>query len=209
MYTGRFESERKTPARYAGTSRRRSGRPTGRLAAMALATVLLLALTIGGTVAWLTSRTNDITNTFTPSKVTCAVSEIFDEDTGVKSNVNVTNVGNTDAFIRVKLVTYRTNAEGKHIGGVAEVPEFVPGHGWVKYGDYYYYTKPVVPNAQPEKALIGSIRLTSGYPDADGGNQAMDVMAEAIQSQPEAAVKEAWGSAFSIADDGSLVIRTN
>lgn len=195
MYTGRFESERKTPAKHAG--KRTSKRPTGRLAAMALATVLLLALTIGGTVAWLTSKTNDITNTFTPSKVMCAVSEIFYEDTGVKSNVNVTNVGDTDAFIRVKLVTYRTNAERKHIGGVAEVPKFTPGDGWVKYGDYYYYTKPVAPNAQPEKALIDNIQLTSGYTDADGGYQAMDVMAEAIQSQPAQAVGEAWGVSIS------------
>lgn len=195
MYTGRFESERKTPARHAG--KRTSKRPTGRLAAMALATVLLLALTIGGTVAWLTSKTNDITNTFTPSKVMCAVSEVFYEDTGVKTNVNVTNVGDTDAFIRVKLVTYRTNAERKHIGGVAEVPKFTPGDGWVKYGDYYYYTKPVAPNAQPEKALIDNIQLTSGYTDADGGYQAMDVMAEAIQSQPAQAVGEAWGVSIS------------
>lgn len=195
MYTGRFESERKAPARHAG--KRTSKRPTGRLAAMALATVLLLALTIGGTVAWLTSKTNDITNTFTPSKVMCAVSEIFDGHTGVKSNVNVTNVGDTDAFIRVKLVTYRTNAEGKHIGGVAEVPKFTPGDGWVKYGDYYYYTKPVAPNAQPEEDLIGRIQLASSYPDADGGYQAMDVMAEAIQSQPAQAVGEAWGVSIS------------
>lgn len=195
MYTGRFESERKVPARHAG--KRTSKRPAGRLAAMALATVLLLALTIGGTVAWLTSKTNDITNTFTPSKVMCAVSEIFYEDTGIKSNVNVTNVGDTDAFIRVKLVTYRTNAEGKHIGGVAEVPKFTPGDGWVKYGDYYYYTKPVAPNAQPEEDLIGRIQLASSYPDADGGYQAMDVMAEAIQSEPAQAVGEAWGVSIS------------
>ncbi len=191
MYTGRFESERRAPARHAG--KRTSKRSGSRLAAMTVATVLLLALTIGGTVAWLTSKTNDITNTFTPSKVMCAVSEIFDEDTGVKSNVNVTNVGDTDAFIRVKLVTYRTNAEGKHIGGVAEVPTFDPGAGWVKYGDYYYYTKPVAPGAKPEKDLIKSIQLASGYSDADGGYQAMDVMAEAIQSQPAEAVGEAWG----------------
>ena len=195
MYTGRFESERNVPARHAG--KRTSKRPAGRLAAMALATVLLLALTIGGTVAWLTSKTNDITNTFTPSKVMCAVSEIFYEDTGIKSNVNVTNVGDTDAFIRVKLVTYRTNAEGKHIGGVAEVPKFTPGDGWVKYGDYYYYTKPVAPNAQPEEDLIGRIQLASSYPDADGGYQAMDVMAEAIQSEPAQAVGEAWGVSIS------------
>lgn len=206
MYTGRFESERKTPAKHAG--KRTSKRPTGRLAAMALATVLLLALTIGGTVAWLTSKTNDITNTFTPSKVTCRVDEEFNKTTGEKSNVNVTNTGDTDAFIRVKLVTYRTNGYGQHIGGTAEVPVFTPGQGWVKYGGYYYYTKPVAPNAKPENDLIGSITLKMEYQDADGGHQAMDVMAEAIQSQPEAAVKEAWGAGFSINQYGTLVVPT-
>ena len=64
------------------------------------------------------------------------------------------------------------------------------------------------PNAQPEKALIDNIQLTSGYTDADGGYQAMDVMAEAIQSQPEVAVKDAWGAGFSIGTDGTLVVPT-
>lgn len=205
MYTGRFESERKTPAKHAG--KRTSKRPTGRLAAMALATVLLLALTIGGTVAWLTSKTNDITNTFTPSKVTCEVQESFDGK--VKTNVNVRNTGDTTAFIRVKLVTYRTNDAGQHIGGTAELPTINFGYYWVQYGGYYYYTLPVAAGETPAYNLADSITLTETYNDADGGHQAIDVMAEAIQSQPEAAVKEAWGNAFSIADDGHLVISTN
>lgn len=205
MYTGRFESERKTPARHAG--KRTSKRPTGRLAAVALATVLLLALTVGGTVAWLTSRTNDIINTFTPSKVTCKVEESFDGK--VKTSVNVKNTGNTTAFIRVKLVSYRTNDEGKHIGGTAALPRFDFGDNWVQYGGYYYYTLPVAAGETPSTNLADSITLTETYDDADGGHQSMDVMAEAIQSQPEAAVREAWGNAFSIADDGHLVIRTN
>ena len=66
----------------------------------------------------------------------------------------------------------------------------------------------LAPNAQPEKALIDNIQLTSGYTDADGGYQAMDVMAEAIQSQPEVAVKDAWGAGFSIGTDGTLVVPT-
>ena len=122
----------------------------------------------------------------------------------MKSSVNVKNTGDIDAYIRVKLVTYRTNEQGQHIGGTAELPEFTPGAGWVAYNGYYYYTKPVAPNAQPEKALIDSIELKASYDDADGGKQAIDVMAEAIQSVPEAAVKAAWGEGFSIANDGSL-----
>ena len=35
--------------------------------------------------------------------------------------------------------------------------------------------------------------LTASYDDVDGGKQAVDVMAEAIQSAPEKAVADAWG----------------
>ena len=55
--------------------------------------------------------------------------------------------------------------------------------------------------------LIDEIQLKDPYMDADGGRQAIDVMAEAIQSVPEAAVKEAWGAGFSINTDGSLNVQ--
>ena len=203
MYKGQFEGKRdETKARPA----RRKAHHTGRLTAMVIATALLLALAISGTVAWLTTKDKPITNTFNPSKVACEVTESFNGT--VKSSVNVKNTGDIDAYIRVKLVTYRTNEQGQHIGGTAELPEFTPGAGWVAYNGYYYYTKPVAPNAQPENALIDSIQLNGSYNDADGGKQAIDVMAEAIQSVPEAAVKAAWGEGFSIADDGSLRVPT-
>ena len=199
MYKGQFEGKRdETKARPV----RRKAHHTGRLTAMVIATALLLALAISGTVAWLTTKGAPITNTFNPSKVACEVTESFNGT--VKSSVNVKNTGDIDAYIRVKLVTYRTNEQGQHIGGTAELPEFTPGAGWVAYNGYYYYTKPVAPNAQPEKALIDTIELKASYDDAGGGKQAIDVMAEAIQSVPEAAVKAAWGEGFSIANDGSL-----
>lgn len=193
MYTGRFESERRAPVRH--VRKRTSKRSGSRLAAMTVATVLLLALTIGGTVAWLTSKTDNITNTFTPSKVTCKVEESFDGR--VKTNVNVKNTGDTTAFIRVKLVTYRTNDNGDHIGGTAQLPTFDFGQNWVKYGDYYYYTLPVDPGATPASNLTDEIELTATYDDADGGHQSIDVMAEAIQSEPAQAVGQAWGVSIS------------
>lgn len=192
MYKGQFEGKRdETKARPV----RRKAHHTGRLTAMVIATALLLALAISGTVAWLTTKDAPITNTFNPSKVACEVTESFNGT--VKSSVNVKNTGDIDAYIRVKLVTYRTNAQGQHIGGTAELPEFTPGAGWVAYNGYYYYTKPVAPNAQPEKALIDSIELKASYDDADGGKQAIDVMAEAIQSVPAEAVGQAWGVTIS------------
>ena len=51
--------------------------------------------------------------------------------------------------------------------------------------------------------------LIGSYTDADGGKQVIEVMAEAIQSVPEDAVKAAWGAGFSIGADGSLIVPGN
>lgn len=187
MYKARYEGKHGKPQAQPVSARpRRRGRAT----AMLLATVMLFALAVGGTIAWLTDKDRPLVNTFDPSKVTCEVQEKFDGK--VKSDVNVKNTGDIDAFIRVKLVTYRTNEQGQHIGGTAALPEFTLGANWVEYDGYYYYTLPVAPGDKPASNLTDSMTLTESYNDADGGHQSIDVMAEAIQSVPAAAVGEAW-----------------
>lgn len=52
---------------------------------------------------------------------------------------------------------------------------------------------PVAPNEQPKNPLIDSLTLTGSYNDADGGKQALEIMAEALQSTPADALGEAWG----------------
>ena len=146
----------------------------------------------GATFAYLTNQTEAVVNTFTPGEVDCTVEEEFD---GFKKvDVNVTNTGNTDVYIRVKLVTYRVNDQGDHIGGAATIPEFTPGTGWFYSDGYYYYESPVAPQGKPDNALIGNdgIELQQKYDDADGGKQVIEVMAEAIQSTPEEAVEQSW-----------------
>lgn len=155
--------------------------------------VLLLAVA-GGTLAWLTAQ-DSVANTFTPAHVSCEVTENFDGTT--KSNVNVENTSNIPAYIRVKLVTYRVNAQNQHIGGTATIPDFTPGTNWVEHDGYYYYTLPVAASGTPAADLISSISLTGSYNDADGGKQVIEVMAEAIQSSPTEAVGTAWGVTIS------------
>ena len=184
-----MRKEKVKPARLV----RKPHKGRGRQAMIFLSIVLLLALAVGGTLAWLSTKTTPVTNTFTPAEVNCKVEEDFDENTGVKTNVNVTNTGNIAVYIRVKLVTYRTNDSGQHIGGTAQLPKFNLGENWVEYGGYYYYTLPVAPGKEPAANLADRMTLEKSYKDADGGKQALDVMAEAIQSEPEKAVGEAWG----------------
>lgn len=166
----------------------------------------LLLVVAGGTLAWLTAQ-DSVSNTFTPAHVSCEVTEEFDGT--VKKNVNVTNTSDIAAFIRVKLVTYRVNDAGQRIGGTAEIPGFELGTNWVEHEGFYYYTLPVAPNAAPATDLIDQITLTRSYDDADGGKQVIEVMAEAIQSQPDRAVQQAWGAGFTIGTDGSLVVPKN
>lgn len=187
-YEGRHSGESRRPAR-------RRSRNWARPTALILATVTLLALVIGGTVALLKTNTGSVVNEFNFTNVTTTVEEKFNGYE--KTAVNVTNTGTTNAYIRVKLVTYRTNDKGEHIGGTATLPAFTLGANWKEYEGYYYYTQPVAPGASPAANLADKITLTATYDDADGGHQSIDVMAEAIQSEPAEAVGQAWGVSIS------------
>lgn len=162
---------------------------------LVVSVLVLLLVVAGGTLAWLTAQTDGVVNTFTPAQVSCKVTENFNGTT--KSNVNVTNTSDIDAYIRIKLVTYRVNAQNQHIGGTATIPTFTPGQGWVEHDGYYYYTLPVKAGGTPATYLISSIDLTGSYNDADGGKQVVEVMAEAIQSSPPEAVGKSWGVTIS------------
>lgn len=199
MYHGKYEGKySKAPAR------RSRGTGNKRRTALLLSMVLLVVIAIGGTVAYLVTKDEPVTNTFVPSHVACKVTEKFDGET--KTNVNVENTGNTEAYIRVKLVTYRVNDQNQPIGGAAAIPNFTPGTNWVEFGDYYYYTLPVKPGEKPANDLIAQMTLTGSYTDADGGKQVIEVMAEAIQSGPTEAIGSSWGVSIS---QGSVTDYTN
>lgn len=172
-----------------------------KIGTLIISLLIIVTMTVGGTAAFLITQTNSKENKFGSSKVNCEVIEDFDGT--IKKNVNVKNTGDTEAYLRVRLVTYRVNADGQRIGGTAEVPQFTPGTNWVKYSNYYYYTLPVAPNGVPENSLIDAngIKLIE-YTDADGGKQVIEVMAEAIQSTPASAVGETWKVSIS---QGSVV----
>lgn len=188
MYNGQFQAKQPQQPQRTPRRRKRRSKKTGTLL---FSLVLLLTMMVGGTLAYLTIQTNPVVNQFTPSHVSCTVTESFDGT--IKRNVNVTNTSDIPAYIRVKLVSYRVNDAGKHIGGTADLPAFTLGTGWVKNGEYYYYTQPVAAGASPAANLTDSMTLTGSYTDADGGKQVIEVMAEAIQSVPTSAVVSAWG----------------
>lgn len=165
-----------------------------RTALVLAAVVLVLGAAIGGTVAWLATNTPGLTNTFTPGKVSCTVEETFNGTT--KCDVKIQNTGNTDAYIRAKVVVTWKDAAGNVYGTPVSSSDYsityASENGWVQRTDdgYWYYTKPVASN-NLTPVLISSASPVDGKAPADY-KLSIEILAEAIQSSPASAVQEAW-----------------
>lgn len=195
MKNGKLESQH---------SQNEKKRNLNKLQLLILSLLVVMTVTVGGTVAYLTTMTEPVTNTFTPSTVTGEVTEDFDGE--VKKNIQVKNTGDIAVYVRVKLVTYRVNEKNEHIGGAAVIPEFKLGGNWVEHNGYYYYTVPVEPKYSSASLTDENGITLQKYDDADGGKQVIEVMSEVIQSEPAEAVGEAWGVTISA---GSVTAYSN
>lgn len=177
MYNGSHVSPRKKSGR--------SRRPLLLLASL----VLLLALAVGGTVAWLNSSSGPVTNTMIPGNVPITINESFDGT--AKSDVSVTNNGNIDAYIRVAIVANAVDKDGNIIAGKA--PSYtVNEEKWQKLKDGYYYYKGAVAPGETTAALFsGDVTVTGGE---------LNILAESIQVlggiNGKTASVYAWGHSF-------------
>ena len=181
--------------------KRRSSTASTKMMVLAISIILLLSTAVMGTMMFLVSKTPVVTNTFDPAKVTCEVQEQFDGT--VKKDVTAKNTSNIDAYLRIKLISYRVNTDGERIGGTVVIPNFMPGSDWVEQDGFYYYHKPVAPGEIPEVKLIGDSGITLvTYTDADGGKQVIEVIAEAIQAKPTSVVAEQWN--VTVNDSGTI-----
>lgn len=184
MQQGAYQRKRH-PAR-----RRRSRKPTLLMMALAIA----LGAVVGSTVAYLFTNTDAMTNTFSPAHVTCEVAEDFNGS--VKSNVKIRNTGDIDAFIRATVVvTWQDSAGNVHptapVAGTDYTVSFPQNTGWVKNGNYYYYTSAVAPN-KLTGVLFTDCKPVEGKAPA-GYHLSVEILASAIQSVPENVAEDVWG----------------
>ena len=147
---------------------------------LTIAVILLAAMVIGGSIAWLSMKSEPAVNKFTLASVTCDIGENCDDDT--KKDVWIYNTGDTDAYIRVAVVANKVDDEGNIIGAGNDT--FTLGTDWMKIGNYYYFTKKVAPGAKTEDLLGSDISLV--------GNN-VTIIADAIQADPAKAVEQSWG----------------
>ena len=174
-----------------------------------VALLVLLCCTVAGTLAYLVTSTDPVTNTFTPASVSTEVNEDFDGIT--KSNVTIKNTGDIDAYIRATVVV--NWASDKEVGVVSGT---APKEGtdytiewtmsnWIKVGDYYYYTQKVAAKGET-KQLFTDCKLKEGVTPPSGYHLQVTILADGIQAEPVHVVADVWKDVR--VDGGKLVDAT-
>ena len=178
----------KTGKRVSGSGRRNM------LIVLALVLVLCAA---GGTIAWLATNTNSVTNTFVPAKVENQIEETTND--GVKSNVKVTNTGDVSAYVRAAVIVNWVDSAGNIAvppAGAAYSVEYNEGTDakqWTKVDDYWYYNS-VVPKGESTGVLIVKAQETNA---PAGYHLQVTIVAESIQAEGmgAASAQDAWAKA--------------
>ena len=171
-----------------------------------VALLVLLCCTVAGTLAYLVTSTNSVTNTFTPAHVSTAVDETFKN--GVKSDVKIQNTGNIDAYIRAAVIINWADANGNVYGGGTPAASTDDGKSgdyiisfntddWKQIGDYWYCETTTAPGALT-KPLIISCAKTSTATVPDGYDLQVTILADGIQadgvgSNGKTPMEDAWG----------------
>ena len=191
MYQGKF-----TNSAASGSTPRRKPRLSWRKEfVLACSAIVLLIGFAGGSLAYLFTHTDSITNTFTPAEVDVTIQEKFDHQKK-KENVKFKNKGDVPVYMRARLVINWTDAHGNIVPAVPEGYSYttsgdLPGTGWVERNDgYYYYTSPVAAGESTTN-LVDSITATT--PKDPEYYLLVDVLVETIQATPTDAVTAAWG----------------
>ena len=178
--------------KYARQPRRRRRANRKKASFLLTSLILLLTLFIGGTTAFLIAKGNPVTNTFQPSTVTCRVDENFDKS--VKSDVKITNTGDTTAYIRATYIVTWKNAAGEiYPAAPVETKDYTISFGkdWVPgAGGYYYYKYPVAKQTSTGNFIDQCAPVAGKTPEGYALN--VEILGSAIQSVPTSVVTTNW-----------------
>ena len=162
-------------------------------------TVLLLTCVVGSTIAYLATKSAEVSNTFTPTQVKTAVVEDFSDNK--KDDVKIQNTGTTDAFIRATVVVTWQDAKGvvyaqKPVEGVDYEIKWSSKTGWTGPNDgFYYYESEVAPNGVTG-VLFTDCKPLKAAPMA-GYTLHVEIICQGIQSAgiPDETYANAWSKA--------------
>ena len=166
--------------------------------------LILISVSVGATVAYLIAKTPSIENSLQTATVSCAVQG--DTSAELKSNITIKNTGNTDAYLRAKiLVVWQADNGVINANTPVEGTDYaltIGSTNWLLGSDgYYYYRSSVAPDSASE-TLISATTLLSERPE--GYSLSVQIYASAIQSNPQSAVAQVWNAR--VGADGNLIV---
>lgn len=154
-----------------------------RTAVLLIAVILLITTAVGSTAAFLVTKTEPVVEDFAYAQVSCQVTDAL----------AVQNTGTAQAYIRASYaVNWRLDGEESIAAAVPEGYSCDPVENpqWEKGEDgYFYYPYPVDPGGETPSLLTCSV----SRPEEPEYTLSVEVVAEAIQSNPAGAAEEAWG----------------
>ena len=177
--------------------------------ALVLALVLTIGCVVGGTIAWLTDKTEEVKNTFTYGDINIDLTETTGNTYKIVPGVDldkdpkVTVEANSEAcwlFVKVDEVNWPTFTE---IDGTTKKVAYAIADGWTALEGYtgvYYREVPTKADAQEFAVLannkvIVSENLTKTEIDAVTTNPTLTFTAYAVQKAEVTSATAAWAIA--------------
>lgn len=179
------------------------------------AALFLLVASIGGTLAWLTHKTDAVINTFTPGDSKAEVVKGADSEDASKDaqTVLIKNAGNIPVFVRAAIVPVWRDGDNHIVGLSPGQYSLATGKDWVEKDGFYYHTASVpvdgATGALIEAFSVQDDKLGSEY---EGLTLDLQVLAQSIQAEGVTeknipAVTDAWG--ISVSGSGQLIVPTS
>ena len=155
------------------------------------AVIVLLAGAVGGTWAFLVAQSEPVQNNFTYAHVSCRIDEKFEN--GVKSDVKIQNTGDISAYIRARIVVTWKDASGNVSSTVpvknTDYTIAFNEKDWTQQGGYWYCNTAVDVGGETPVLITKCEKKGNAPKDYD---LSVEILADAIQSEPASAVTEAW-----------------
>lgn len=172
---------------------------SGKMFVTMLAVVLLVGCIIGGTVAWLTDKTDSITNTFTYGDINITLQETTGESYKIVPGVDIrkdpkvtVKANSEDCWLFVKVAASGTFVEGKVTYAVAEGWTALTGNGGVYYRAVSSGTADQSFSVLAGDQIIVSKDLTKDEIKSITANPTLTFTAYAVQQSGSANAAEAW-----------------
>ena len=159
---------------------------SGKLVVAMLAVTLLIGCAIGGTVAWLTAKTEAVVNTFTYGDINIELTETTGEDYKIIPGVDISkdpkvtvNGGSEDCWLFVKVEEAGTFVEGKVTYSIADGWTALTGQTGV-----YYREVPAAAADSSFYILAGGTTYPNGVVKVSENLTKAEVNAITAENQP-------------------------